>query len=89
MGIPGPYFTANSQPTFIPPPTPGKPRPEWEPFFAVWPRRTIKGKLRVGPIFRRTQVYEEMTDFSSCERITITSYATKKETFVWKMKYQG
>jgi hypothetical protein len=69
--------------------TPQKPRGEWKPFFAIWPRRTINGKLRAGRIFRRTQVYEEWTDFSVVERMTFTTYATKKEVFVWKMKYQG
>ncbi len=68
---------------------PQKPRGEWKPFFAIWPRRTINGKLRVGPIFQRIQVYEEWTDFSVVERMTFTTYATKKEMFVWKMKYQG
>ncbi len=66
-----------------------RPRPEWEPFFAVWPKRTISGKIRMGRIMKRTQRYVEYTDFASAERITITQYATKKEAFAWKLKHHG
>jgi len=61
-------------------------RSAWMPFFAILPKRTLGGKLRIGKLFRQEEVHEDWTDFSVVERTTITRYATEKEAFIWNLK---
>lgn len=57
-------------------------REDWQRKFFFFPRRTIRGKWRMG------YLYEQII-WARQDPPRTKVYATKKEYFIWKMKYCG